>query len=213
MAKGGRMTIEHEMTGKSAVLLNLKGRLDTANAPLLERKLKQWGNDITEVTLDFAELEYISSMGLRVLLQAKKTFKTEGRRLIIKNMGASIREVFEMTGFLNLMVDEEKFVVIRKNEGDTIVLSLNGQMEAENVDMVANELRAIKQAHYAKGEPATIILDMENFAYISAHACKLLRHAVDDNNWRGRKLYARNVSIDMGSALKEHNLIEILEFI
>jgi len=207
------MTIEHEMTGKSTVLLSLNGRLDTANAPLLERKLKQWGKEITEVVLDFAELEYISSMGLRVLLQAKKTFKTEDRKLTIKNMGDSIREVFEMTGFLNLMVEEEKFVVIRKKENDAIVLSLNGQMEAENVEMVAKELLAIKQAHYARGEPATVILDMEHLAFISAHACKLLRHAVDDNNWRGRHLCARNVSIDMGSVLKEHNLIEILEII
>jgi len=213
MAEGGIMVIEHEMSGKSTVLLKLHGRLDTANAPLLERKLKQWGKEITEVTLDFSDLEYISSMGLRVLLQAKKTYKEENRNLVIKNMGASIREVFEMTGFLQLMVDEEKFVVIRKNEADAVVLSLNGQMEAENVEMVADALRAIKQAHYAKGEPATVILDMEHLNYISAHACKLLRHAVDDTNWRSRHLYARNVSLDMGSALKEHNLIEILEII
>jgi len=207
------MTIEHEMSGKSTVILTLNGRLDTATAPMLERKIKQWGKEITEVALDFAALEYISSMGLRVLLQAKKTFKAEGRKLTIKNMGDPIREVFEMTGFLNLMVDEEKFVVIRKKEPDAVALLLNGQMEAENVDMVAKELIAIKQAHYAKGEPATIILDMEHLSHISAHACKLLRHAVDDTAWKGRHLCARNVSVDMGSALKEHNLIEILEFV
>jgi len=207
------MTIEHEMTGKSKVLLSLNGRLDTANAPLLERKIKQWGDEITEVTLDFAELEYISSMGLRVLLQAKKTFKEKNRQLVIKNMRPSVREVFEMTGFLNLMMEEEKFVVIRKNEGDAIVLSLNGQMESENVDMVAKELNGIKQTHYAKNGPATVILDMANLTNVSGPACKLLRHAVDDTHWKGRHLYARNVSIDLGSALKEHNLIEILEFI
>jgi len=204
------MTIEHARTGKSTVTLTLTGRLDTANAPLLEQKIKQWGDEITELVLDFSALDYISSMGLRVLLQAKKAFKEKGRQLVIKNMGDSIREVFQMTGFLNLMVDEEKFVVIRKNEPDAIVLSLNGQMEAENVDMVAEELRAIKQAHFTMGGPAVITLDMEHLSYISAPACKQLRQAVDETRWNGRKLHTRNVSVDMEAALKDHNLIEIL---
>jgi anti-sigma B factor antagonist len=204
------MTIEHARTGKSTVVLTLTGRLDTANAPLLEQKIKQWGEDITELELDFSGLEYISSMGLRVLLQAKKAFKEKGRQLVIKNMGDSIREVFQMTGFLNLMVEEEKFVVIRKDEPDAIVLFLNGQMEAENVEMVDKELHAIKQDHYTKNGPAVVTLDMEHFSYISAPACKLLRQAVDDTRWTGRKLHARNVSVDMEAALKEHNLIEIL---
>jgi len=204
------MTIEHARTGKSTVVLTLSGRLDTANAPLLEQKIKQWGEDITELALDFSELEYISSMGLRVLLQAKKAFKEKGRQLVIKNMGDSIREVFQMTGFLHLMVQEEKFVVIRKNEQDAIVLLFNGQMEAENVDLVAEELRGIKEAHYAKDGPVSVILDMENLSYISAPACKQLRQAVDDTKWIGRKLHTRNVSVDMEAALKQHNLIEIL---
>jgi anti-sigma B factor antagonist len=204
------MTIEHVRTGKSTVVLTLTGRLDTANAPLLEQKIKQWGDEITELDLDFSALDYISSMGLRVLLQAKKSFKEKGRQLVIKNMGDSIREVFQMTGFLNLMVDEEKFVVIRKDEPDAIILSLNGQMEAENVEMVAEELRSIKQAHYTKGGPVVITLDMEHLSYISTPACKQLRQAVDDTRWDGRKLHTRNTSLDIEEALKEHNLIGIL---
>jgi anti-sigma B factor antagonist len=204
------MTIEDTRTGKSAVVLALYGRLDTANAPLLEQKIKQWGEEITELTLDFSGLEYISSMGLRVLLQAKKSFKEKGRKLAIKNMGDSIREVFQMTGFLNLMVDEEKFVVIRKDEPDAIVLSFNGQMEAENVEMVAKELRAIKQAHYTKGGPVVVTLDMEHLSYISTPACKQLRQAVDDTRWTGRKLHTRNASVDIEAELRNHNLIEIL---
>ena len=205
------MTIEHAKTGKSTVTLTLTGRLDTANAPLLEQKIKQWGDDITELELDFSGLDYISSMGLRVLLQAKKALKEKGRQLVIKNMGDSIREVFQMTGFLNLMVDEEKFVVIRKDEPDAVVLFFNGQMEAENVEMVAKELRAIKQDHYTKNGPSVITLDMEHLSYISTPACKQLREAVDETRWTGRKLHTRNVSVDMEAALKQHNLIEILE--
>ena len=100
------MTIDHARTDKSTVVLTLAGRLDTANALLLEQNLKQWGEDITGIILDFKELEYISSMGLRVLLQAKKTMKTENRSLTIIQMRDSVREVFEMTGFYSMLVDE-----------------------------------------------------------------------------------------------------------
>ena len=100
------MTIEQQQPASSTVVLFLSGRLDTASAPHLERKIKQRGEDITELILDFKELSYISSMGLRVLLQAKKTLTEEGRKLTIRNMGAAVREVFEMTGFLNLMAQE-----------------------------------------------------------------------------------------------------------
>jgi len=96
------MDIGQERTGKSAAVLTLNGRLDTVTAPLLESMIKEQ-KDITELTLDFKGVTYISSMGLRVLLQAKKTMKAGGGRLGIINMCESVREIFEMTGFLNLM--------------------------------------------------------------------------------------------------------------
>ena len=101
------MNIEQERVGKSKVVLTLNGRLDTVNAPLLERKIKEQ-EGITELELDFKEVSYISSMGLRVLLQAKKAMKADGVSMSIKNMQDSVREIFEMTGFLNLMAQEEK---------------------------------------------------------------------------------------------------------
>jgi anti-anti-sigma factor len=206
MAQGGKMTIEHAKISKSTVVLTLFGRLDTANAPILERRIKQWENDITEIILDFSGLDYISSMGLRVLLQAKKTLKNEGRQLVIKNMSSAIREVFEMTGFLKLMVDEEKFVVIRKDEPDGVVLSLNGQMETESVPMVAEELSAIKKQKNPKLHdkyPVTVILDMKNLSFISPEAAKQLKQAITDTAWEQRKLEMRNVSVDLQAELGE----------
>jgi len=95
--------IDTEQTGKGSMKMSLCGRLDTSTAALLERKLKEVGDDIIELTLDFQELEYISSMGLRVLLQAHKALKAQNRKLIIVNMTESIREIFEITGFIDLM--------------------------------------------------------------------------------------------------------------
>lgn len=87
--------------------LSVSGRVDASTASLLERKLKKAGDDIAALTLDFQKLEYISSMGLRVLLQAHKEMKKQNRKLIIINMPESIRELFEITGFDNLMANEE----------------------------------------------------------------------------------------------------------
>ncbi|MDR2717480.1 MAG: anti-sigma factor antagonist [Treponema sp.] len=218
------MTINTEKLDKSTAALTLNGRLDTANAPLLEQKIKQWGTEVTELILDFAELEYISSMGLRVLLQAKKSFNTENRKLIIKNMNDSIREIFEMTGFLNLMLQEEKFVVIRKLEQDGIVLTLNGQMQAENTEMILRELSEIREqktrrpptdkspevAQAESTESVTVILDMEKLTHISSLAAKQLKQAIDDTAWKKRKLKLHNVSADIQAALRENGLREML---
>jgi anti-anti-sigma factor len=204
------MTIDTEKVGQSTAVLTLNGRLDTANAPLLERKIKQWGNEITELILDFSGLEYISSMGLRVLLQAKKTLKAENRNLIIKNMGDSIREIFEITGFLNLMLQEEKFVVIRKLEQDNIVLTLNGQMHSENAEMISKELSEIKEHETKSDKSVTVILDMEKLTHISSGAAKQLKQVIDDTAWTKRKLMIQNASIDIKAALRESGLGEML---
>jgi anti-anti-sigma factor len=204
------MTIDTEKINQSTAVLTLNGRLDTANAPLLERKIRQWGNEITELILDFSGLEYISSMGLRVLLQAKKTLKAENRNLTIKNMGDSIREIFEMTGFLNLMLQEEKFVVIRKLEQDDIILMLNGQMHSENAAMISKELSEIKEHETKADKSVTVILDMEKLTHISSGAIKQLKQAIDDTAWKKLKLILRNVSPDIRAALIENGLKEML---
>ncbi|MDR1857845.1 MAG: STAS domain-containing protein [Treponema sp.] len=226
------MTIDEHRVAKSVVALNLSGRLDTANAPLLERKIKQWGEDISELILDFSELEYISSMGLRVLLQAQKTMKEQKRRLVIKNMGDSVREVFEMTGFLNLMLQEEKFVVIRKDDPEGIVLSFNGEMKIENIPAVSKELSDIKSQKSRNqiteeniasrdlsklleegsdsNEPVTVILDMEHLNCLSPVACKHLKQALIDTAWKKRTLKIRNASHDVQVVLDSEEMQELL---
>ena len=66
------LTINKSIDGSKA-LFALEGRLDTVTAPDLEKELKDSLDGITELQLDFAKLEYISSAGLRVLLAAQKT--------------------------------------------------------------------------------------------------------------------------------------------
>jgi len=97
------MVIKTEQISETSIKLSVSGCLDTATSPMLEKKLNQWGENIAELTLDFINLTYISSMGLRILLKTQKAMKEQNRKLVIINMSDSIREIFEITGFINLM--------------------------------------------------------------------------------------------------------------
>ena len=98
------MTITKKQDGGS-LTLTLAGRLDTTTAPKLEAELKQSVNGVTELTLDFGELEYLSSAGLRVLLSAQKVMNKQGS-MVIKNVNETIMEIFEVTGFVDILTIE-----------------------------------------------------------------------------------------------------------
>ncbi len=98
------MNIIKNSEGKT-LKIALEGRLDTTTAPQLEAELKQSVADNTELDLDFAKLEYISSAGLRVLLAAQKVMNKQGK-MVIRNVNDVIAEVFEVTGFADILTIE-----------------------------------------------------------------------------------------------------------
>ena len=81
-------------------IVNIIGRLDTVSAPQLEKFILENIAKMNTLTLDCAELEYVSSAGLRVLLSAQKKLKS-GMKL--KNVCELVMEVFEMTGFVDVL--------------------------------------------------------------------------------------------------------------
>ncbi len=83
----------------------LEGRLDTTTAPLLEAELKQSVSGITKLIFDFEKLEYLSSAGLRVLLAAQKVMNKQGE-MVIRNVNEVISDVFEVTGFSDILTIE-----------------------------------------------------------------------------------------------------------
>lgn len=99
------MTItKTELNG--AVVLKLEGRLDTTTAPDLEKTIEECKNGITQLTLDFDGLEYVSSAGLRVILSAQKLMNSKNGSMKIVNVNGSIMEVFEITGFSDILTIE-----------------------------------------------------------------------------------------------------------
>ena len=82
-----------------------EGRLDTTTAPELEKELGECMDAAGELTLDFADLEYISSAGLRVLLSAHKAMSKKGGMKIV-NANGIVNEVFDVTGFSDILTIE-----------------------------------------------------------------------------------------------------------
>ena len=98
------MTIEQKREG-NALVLALEGRLDTMTAPQLEAELKTALPGVTALTFDLEKLDYISSAGLRVLLSAQKTMHKQGA-MKVKNANEMILEIFEVTGFSDILTIE-----------------------------------------------------------------------------------------------------------
>jgi len=98
------MTIEKNLNG-TELTVTVTGRLDTTTAPGLEAEFKQNINGIEKLVLDFANLEYLSSAGLRVLLAAQKAMNKQGE-MVIRNVNETVNEIFEVTGFIDILTIE-----------------------------------------------------------------------------------------------------------
>ena len=98
------MTIQ-KTQGPGTLTLKLEGRLDTVTAPELEAELGDKLDGVRELTLDMAQLQYISSAGLRVLLAAQKRMNRQGL-MRLTGVGEVVMEVFEVTGFADILTIE-----------------------------------------------------------------------------------------------------------
>ena len=98
------MTIEIKKNAP-ACTIELAGRLDTTTAPMLDKVVTEELAGITDLVLDIKGLEYMSSAGLRVLLNAQKKMQKLGS-MVVRNVSEDIMEVFDMTGFSDILVIE-----------------------------------------------------------------------------------------------------------
>ena len=98
------MTVD-KISEADKLLVKIQGRVDTTTAPVLEKEIKSSLEGVSELTLDFAGTEYISSAGLRVLLSAQKIMNRQGAMKLI-NVSDDIMEIFEVTGFTDVLTIE-----------------------------------------------------------------------------------------------------------
>ena len=98
------MTIEIKKNADNTVI-EIVGRLDTTTAPALDKAINEDMGDVKNLVLDVKSMESISSAGLRVLLGAQKKMQKIGSMKVI-NVCEEVMEVFEMTGFADILVIE-----------------------------------------------------------------------------------------------------------
>ena len=98
------MTIEIKKNVEETII-EIVGRLDTITAPALDKTINEDIGDTENLVLDVNGMEYISSAGLRVLLAAQKKMQKKGSMKVV-NVCEEVMEVFEMTGFADILVIE-----------------------------------------------------------------------------------------------------------
>ena len=89
----------------SKLTVTVSGRIDTVTAPELEKYALDHMEGITEMALDLADVEYVSSAGLRALLQIHKDMSKQGK-LKLLNINTAVKEIFDMTGFSRIFTIE-----------------------------------------------------------------------------------------------------------
>ena len=95
------MTIKQKKENKT-LTVSISGRVDTKTAPELLEFLQGAMPGVEELVLDLAEVEYVSSAGLRVILFAQKTMTSQGS-MKVANVNSDIMETFELTGFTDIL--------------------------------------------------------------------------------------------------------------
>lgn len=98
------MKIEKQREG-NVLSVKITGRLDTMTAPQLEKELDEALDGVEELIFDFSDLVYVSSAGLRVLLSSQKKMRRQGD-MVIQNVNDEVMEVFEITGFVDILTIE-----------------------------------------------------------------------------------------------------------
>ncbi|SDZ72889.1 MULTISPECIES: STAS domain-containing protein [Selenomonas] len=99
------MEIKKEQNGP-VLKISLSGRLDAVTAPDLDKVVQNELAGVTELTLDFTDLVYVASAGLRVLLLAQKRMKKQGF-MKLTHVNKDVKDVLEMTGFIDFLTIED----------------------------------------------------------------------------------------------------------
>ena len=95
------LNIKQEKDGEKLTVA-LEGRLDTTTAPQLDKELDPIAEDVKELVFDITNLDYVSSAGLRILLSMHKNMSARGR-MVLRGANENVMEVFEVTGFANIL--------------------------------------------------------------------------------------------------------------
>ncbi|GMO23790.1 MAG: hypothetical protein Ta2B_03070 [Termitinemataceae bacterium] len=162
----------NKKTEGTKVTLRISGKMDASSSPELEAEIKALSPIVKELIFDLADIEYISSIGLRNVLLAYKLIRSRGGRFNICNIPEQVRDIFEMSGFMNTFQRDEKLVVLQKNvDNDSAVIALLGVLNDETSATLETQLFSFKTKNLK-----SIALDCEKLESISGKGCNSLKN-------------------------------------
>ena len=100
-----------EKTEGTVAILYPRGKIDNNNAPLLEKKINEILDKDTNILVNFGDVDYINSIGIRVLIQTIRSLKEKNRKLALSNVSGKVLEllkVFDLEGLMAIHPTEEK---------------------------------------------------------------------------------------------------------
>nr|WP_297708818.1 STAS domain-containing protein [uncultured Butyrivibrio sp.] len=97
--------IKKEIDG-TVMNISLCGMLDSKSAPQLRDMILESAADVSEINMDLAELEYLTSAGLRAILVGQQEMDDKDGKMTLKNVSKDILDIFRMTGFLKILTIE-----------------------------------------------------------------------------------------------------------
>ena len=100
------LQIDKESVGEM-LIVHIKGDLNVKTSPILEDELTKSISGVKKLILDFAEVEYISSAGLRVLLAMEKSMRRQQGSMTLRNVNPAVKEIIRLAGFLQVMHIED----------------------------------------------------------------------------------------------------------
>ena len=83
--------------------LTVNGRLETATAPQLDAEIRAIPPEVRNLTIGMADVEYVSSAGLRVILTAQKAMNACGGSMELSGVSPAVKHVFDITGFTSVL--------------------------------------------------------------------------------------------------------------
>jgi anti-anti-sigma factor len=188
--------------------VELEGRLDAEAAAEFEMHMQKIDPLIKEVVLNFSKLTYISSMGLRSILQAYKSLTKFHKKLTIINIPPSVRSIFEMSGFIQAFVREEKLVVIEKDEHAAgHIFTLAGKLTNETI-------ASLETAFQGQGSSLRVLkLHCAGITAVDSTGCEELIALRDQLADRNGRLMLEHVPPAIADSILQQGYEELLSLV
>jgi len=185
------MSLEiYEQWQGTKLTLSISGRLDAVGAARLQDYFERVRNGASSLILDFSSLDYISSTGLRTLLIMLKWMKGKGRTFRIAHLPEAIRDVFNVSGFINLFIQDDLSVIVQTEKTSRrSVYKLLGDINVEALFQIKILFQELETSALTE-----VVLDFSDVSSLCPNAMETFEGAKIKFKSRNKELVLQNLA-------------------